>query len=354
MGDEKKEPERRDTVRGELEPEPVMIEGATGMLALNRAEIDIQIATAKRYPRSVMAFKHQALEGATLDEETAGTMFYALPRDGKMIEGPSVRLAEVVGSAWGNLRYGARIVDVSDRFVTAQGAAFDLEKNIACTVEVKRRITDRKGRRFTEDMVTVTQNAACSIALRQAIFKVVPFAYVKGIYDSARETAIGKALSMEQRRQRAIEWFGKLGIKPEKLLKLLGRKGFEDVSVDDLVKLRGITTALQDGEMTLETLLQEIEGGEEPRGPDIPIPAELAPLFDKLGWNTAAKLMFLGRFQKETVEQQKARLEAEVAKLPPDAAPSQPPAPATTDAGRSTKDPGAASALTEDQLNLIK
>ena len=48
---------------------------------------------------------------ATIDAEVAGSCFYKLSRGGKTIEGPSVRLAEIVASAWGNLKFGARIID---------------------------------------------------------------------------------------------------------------------------------------------------------------------------------------------------------------------------------------------------
>lgn len=52
---------------------------------ITRGEIDMQIATAKKYPRSISKFKAKALEMATLDEETAESCFYNLPREGKEI-----------------------------------------------------------------------------------------------------------------------------------------------------------------------------------------------------------------------------------------------------------------------------
>src|SRR5678816_4803120 len=99
-------------------------------------------------------------------------MFYSLPRGGRNIVGPSVRFAEVVASSWGNIRSGARIIDIDDKFITAQGQCFDLEKNICVQVEVKRRITKKDGKRYDDDMIGVTGNAACSISLRNAVFKV--------------------------------------------------------------------------------------------------------------------------------------------------------------------------------------
>lgn len=244
--------ELESPVQGDL---VTTLPSADALMALNRSEIDVQISTAKRWPRSIVSFKEQALEMACLDEATAASMFFALPRGGKKIEGPSVRLAEVVGSSWGNLRYGARIVAMDDKFITAQGACMDLEKNIAATVEVKRRITDKQGRRFNDDLIQVTGNAACSIALRNAIFKVVPFGLVKPIYEAARLASIGKAKTMAERRASALEWFAKAGATVEQVLQALDRKGVDDVTIDDLVTLTGLRTAIKDGETTLEEAL---------------------------------------------------------------------------------------------------
>lgn len=223
--------------------------------AITSAEIDTQISTAKRYPRSITQFRRDAMEMATLDEDTASSMFYVLPRGGKSIEGPSARLAEVVGSSWGNLRYGARIVSTDDNFVTAQGMCFDLQKNISASIEVKRRITDRNGRRFNDDMIQVTANAACSIALRQAIFKVVPFAFVKPIYEAARRASVGEAATFSTKRHNALEWFKKAGATEAQVLSFLGHKGVDDISVEDLIALNGLKTAISDGDTSIESAL---------------------------------------------------------------------------------------------------
>jgi len=88
---------------------------------VTRAEYDVQIATARRYPRSIKQFINTAMELVTLNEDVADDCIYALPRDGKTIEGPSARFAELILHAWGHTRAGARIVNEDSRFVTAQG-----------------------------------------------------------------------------------------------------------------------------------------------------------------------------------------------------------------------------------------
>lgn len=232
-----------------LEAEPHTL-GVTE--ALVRGEIDVQISTAKRYPRSIKRFISEATDMACLDEETAAECIYALPRDGKNIEGPSARFAEIVASAWGNCRAGARVISEDDRFVTAQGAFFDLERNVAITYEVKRRITNRKGDKFSDDMITVTSNAACSIALRNAVFKGIPKAYWARAFERARTTAIGDAETITSRAHKMVDYFGKMGVRLEQVLGIVNCEGIEDIGNDELITLKGLATAIKEGDTTID------------------------------------------------------------------------------------------------------
>jgi hypothetical protein len=224
---------------------------ATAIESLTRAETDAQITTAKRYPRSLAGFKAAALQMATLDPDTAASCFYVLPREGKKIEGPGVRLAEICASAWGNLRFGARIVSEDDRFIVAQGTCHDLQTNVATSIEVRRRIRDRHGRKYSDDMVGVTSNAACAIALRNAVFKVIPKAFVEPIYLAAKRAAVGDEKTLGVRRDAAIAHFASLGVDKERVLAKLERQGIEDVTLKDLEVLRGLATAIGDGDTTV-------------------------------------------------------------------------------------------------------
>lgn len=222
------------------------------LMALNASEIDTQIATAKKYPRSIKMFVREATDMVTLTEEVAGECMYALKRAGKTIEGPSARFAEIIASAWGNCRAGARQISEDDRFVTTQGAFMDLQRNVAITYETKRRITDKHGRKFSDDMVGVASNAACSIALRNAVLKGVPKAFWKPIYDAARNTAIGNIKTLHDKRLSMIEYFQKMGVTEAQILELLEVAGIEDIGLDHIALLKGIATSLRDGETTIE------------------------------------------------------------------------------------------------------
>lgn len=249
----------------------------TTIQLMQSAEIDQQIATAKKYPRQVTTFIRRTTQLACLNEQTARSCNYALPRRewdedknqyvAKAIEGPSARLAEIVASQWGNCRYGARIVAEDDRFVTAQGVFHDLENNAFVTFEVRRRITNKHGKRYSDDMVAVTANAACSIALRNAVFKGVPKAIWDNVYQDARRVAAGSAETLAQRRDNMLAEFAKLGVKPEEIYAVLEVKGKGDVGLDELVLLAGIWTAVQDGDTTVEQAFGREKTDQKPASP---------------------------------------------------------------------------------------
>jgi hypothetical protein len=228
-----------------------------------KAEIDMQISTAKAYPRSITNFKKRSLSLATVNEDVAQSCTYALPRkekqpDGtfkvKTIEGPSVRLAEIVVSAYGNLRAGARVVDNDGRMITAQGVCHDLESNTVVTFEVKRRITDKFGRTFNDDMQVVTGNAACAIAFRNAVFKVIPMALIHDVWDDVKRVALGNAETLVRRRDKAVLYFTDQNITPVQICDVLNIKAIEDIDLDKLGVLSGMKAALKNGEALLADL----------------------------------------------------------------------------------------------------
>lgn len=228
-------------------------EGMHSVLA--KAEIDQQIATAHAYPRSLKKFMDECLQMATLNETVAEECIYAVPRDGKTIEGPSARLAEIVASAWRNCRAGARIVDEGPEFVTAQGAFHDLERNVAITYEVRRRITGKTGKRYSADMIATTGNAACSIALRNAVFKGIPKAFWSSIYEAARKAAVGNAQTIANKRSACLSYLQKLGATPAMVFSFLGVQGEADMTLDHIATLRGIANAVREQETTIEEAL---------------------------------------------------------------------------------------------------
>jgi hypothetical protein len=236
-----------------LDPEVVetQVPVVTGLEAQTRGEIDIQIVTAKRFPRSITTAVQEATSLATMTEEIAESCFYALPRDGKTVEGPSARLAEIIASCWGNMRIEARVVGEGEKFVTSRGTSWDLQRNVAIAYEVQRRITGKRGR-FNDDMIVVASNAASSIALRNAVLKNIPKAFWQPVYEAARKAAVGTAETLVNKRAKSLAYFAKLGVTDTRVFSVLQVKGLDDITLEHLATLKGLATAIRDGDTTIE------------------------------------------------------------------------------------------------------
>lgn len=230
----------------------IEIKQADMLQALNRSEADIQIATAKQYPRHLPDVLNRISTYAKNDIETANECFYVLRRQGTVIEGLSVRMAEIIASAWGNLRIATRIIGNDGKTITAQGVCHDLETNVAVSVDVKRRITDKSGKTFSEDMQVVTGNAASAIAFRNAVLKIVPKAVTKKIIDEVKKVAFGQALDLETSRENIIAYFAKLGVSEKQLFDYLEINKREEIDQEKVLELRGTATAINEGTTTVE------------------------------------------------------------------------------------------------------
>jgi hypothetical protein len=226
--------------------------------AISNAEINQSIATARRFPRNLPAVKLAMMSFATLDQETAESCFYTLPRGGKNIQGPSVRLAEIAISCYGNLRVASRIIDTvatgDNPHVTIQAVAMDLERNVSISIEKRRRIVGKKkaGGAIDEDDINLASNAGSAIALRDAVFKVVPLALIKPVFDAARKVAIGDERTLKDRRSKALATFAKMGVPKERVLHKMEKTSVEDIGLAELETLIGLFNAIKEGEVTID------------------------------------------------------------------------------------------------------
>lgn len=232
--------------------EDVILPEPGGIGAIVKSEVEAQITAAHRYPRSMRRFLKESEALATLTEDVAASCLYSVPRDGKMITGPSVRLAEIMASSYGNMHVAARTLEPDERSVSAQGVAWDLEKNLRVSIEVSRRITGKTGRRYGDDMIQTTGMAAASIAFRNAVFRVIPRAYVQHVYGKAREVAVGDASTLTDRRAKLFERLQKLGVPPDRICPRMGVAGVEDIGLEHLEQLIGLGTAIKSGSVSID------------------------------------------------------------------------------------------------------
>lgn len=239
----------------------------TGVIA--RAELDVQISTAKAYPRDAQRAIAYASDLATMDEATAQSCFYVLPRkekDGtkKEIRGASIRLAEIVANAWGNIHAATRIVENDGRHITAESVAWDLESNVKIAMQnkVSIRFGEKDGKggyTASADMQTMLSNAASAKALRNAIFKVVPKALVGIVLERAMKFAIGDNQKILTKVTELFDKLTKMGIEKQTILDYYGRKSLSEITSDDYVSLIGVGTAIKEGHIKIDEVFTALE-----------------------------------------------------------------------------------------------
>lgn len=241
--------------------EVITVEQPTMLAALNQSEIDVQIATAHRFPRDIEKAKSRMLQLATMDKDVAYSCMYHLERNGKdehgqsvktVIEGLSVRMAEIVASSWGNLRIQSRIIGNDGKMITAQGICHDLESNLAISVEVKRSICGKYGT-YSQDMQVVTGNAASAIAFRNALLKVVPQVVIQDVVEQVKEKGLQKinAIGVDKQWKSCVAAFQSYQVNENMLLERMGKTAAE-ITATDIQTLGGIYTAIKEGTTTVE------------------------------------------------------------------------------------------------------
>lgn len=241
---------------------------ANALEQMERASIDVQIATAKEYPRSMKLFYQRAESMVTIDQATAESCVYIRPvgKDEhgkqKFAEGESIRLAEIAAACYGNIRVAGIITEMTARHVKAVGFAHDLETNTAMRSEAVEATVSKKGIPYSERMRLVTAKAAQAKAIRDAIFKVIPKSIVKPLMIKAKEVAKGDAKTLETRRKNVLEWIKKLKVDPQRVWDAIGVKGEEDLGLEHMVLLAGLKTAIEDGDVTTDEAFPK-PGGEK-------------------------------------------------------------------------------------------
>ena len=230
--------------------------------AIEKANVDTQVSTAKQYPRDITRALNNSIVMATIDQQTAQTMGYALPRGGKPITGPSVHLAKLIVSNWGNIRAEAKVVQITESQVVSRGTCWDLENNVATAFEVRRSIKGKNGQRFTDDMITVVGNAANAIAYRNAVFSVIPKAITDKVYQAAQHCITGDLsddAKLLQRRTQCRKFFNdEYGITEAEVVKLCGKQTVNQIRGEEIALLVGIYQSLKDGDTTVDEIMKPI------------------------------------------------------------------------------------------------
>lgn len=215
-------------------------------------EVKGQIFMARQFPRNIFAAEKRILD-ACKRPALAQTAVYRYPRGGQSVEGPSIRLAEVLAQNWGNLSFGVKELEQREGESVALAYAWDLETNVrqekVFTVPHSR-YTKSKGITKLTDPRDIYELVANNGArrVRACILGVIPGDIVERAVEECSRTMQGNNKGpIKDRIAKMLEIFKeKYGVTQDQIE---GKFGYNVSAFTeyDLAELGKIYTSLNDG-----------------------------------------------------------------------------------------------------------
>lgn len=214
------------------------------------AEVQGQLVLAKRFPRDLNAAYAELMESCSLPA-MANVAFYAVPRAGGKVTGPSIRLAEEIARVFGNFEFGHRELSRGDGKSEVEVYAWDKQTNNRSIrqITVMHTVDTKDGPRKLRDQKDIDDKIAnvASKQVRGRILAMMPKWLVESAIEKCKETlAGGSSEPISVRVRRMTQAFAKFGVTPKHLEDYLEHK-LDDTTLDELVDLTGIFNAIKDG-----------------------------------------------------------------------------------------------------------
>lgn len=230
--------------------------GASGQALLTREQHEVQgmMVMAHRFPRDEgRALKR--IESACADIDLANIAMYSYPKGGTTVDGPSIRLLEVISQSWGNMQQGIKFVSVGSASSDIVAYAWDMETNMRHAIELTvphwrdTKVTEKNpagGYPITEAREIYEHVANYgSRRLRKCLESVIPNHIIKAAVRAINKTIEG-AGGIAERTEELVKAFAPMDITVDDLEKRLGKK-IHAVSNPEVLQLRKIYASIRDG-----------------------------------------------------------------------------------------------------------
>ncbi|WP_209308909.1 hypothetical protein [Blastococcus sp. CT_GayMR16] len=246
------------------------------------AEVQAAVMVAQQVPRNMELATSQMQESCE-QKALADRAFFAYPRAGEQITGPSIHLARELARCFGNVQYGINELRRDDEHHQSEmlAWAWDVQNNTRSTATfiVPHATDTRNGRKDLTDLRDVYENNANHGArrLREMIFAILPTWFTEEAKQICQATIeAGNGSPLADRVKEAIEAFanGPKVIEAQ-LVKRVG-KPVDQWTAADISQLEVLYQSLRRRETTVheafgdpETSVKkdEITGGEATKGP---------------------------------------------------------------------------------------
>lgn len=217
------------------------------------SEIQAMVFMAKQFPRNQIQAADRILNACTR-QTLADSAIYSYQRGGQSVEGPSIRLAEVLAQNWGNLDFGIRELSQENGVSTVEAYAWDLETNVrqAKVFQVAHKRMAKGGTKTLTDPRDIYEMVANqgSRRLRACILSIIPGDIVEAALAQCSVTQAASVGATPEEIKETIRKMtvvmSKFGITTENIQERYQCR-LEAIRPAQIVELRKIHTSLKDG-----------------------------------------------------------------------------------------------------------
>lgn len=221
------------------------------MVSRQAQEVQAAMVIAKKFPRNEFESFNRIIQ-ACKRRSLAEKAEYEYPRGSEMVTGPSIRLAEAMAQAWGNIDFGIMELEQKAGESQVMAYAWDLETNTRQTkiFTVPHKRHTKKGDYALTDPRDIYEMVANQGArrLRACILGVIPGDVVEAAREQCRLTlSNGNGQPIEDLvRQCTAQLKDEFGVPLEAVEKFIGCKA-EAFTMQSLQRLKRVYTSLKDG-----------------------------------------------------------------------------------------------------------
>lgn len=230
------------------------------------AEVQAAMAIAKRFPRDPREAMDRILNACTRPT-LAEKALYSYSRGGTDITGPSIRLAEAMAQAWGNMQFGIRELSQENGTSTVEAYAWDIETNTrqSKVFQVSHIRHTRQGSKVLTDPRDVYENVANNGArrLRACILGVIPGDVTEAAQAQCEETLHANADTTPEGLRKVLAAFEAFGITKEQIEKRIQSR-MEAIRPAQVVHLKKVYVSLRDGMSKPEDWFEPVAASEPP------------------------------------------------------------------------------------------
>lgn len=221
------------------------------------AEVQGAILVAQRCPRNVSGAVAE-MEQSCNQKGLADRAFYAVPRAGGTVNGPTVHLARELARVWGNVQYGVSEMRRDDGHGQSEMKAFawDVQTNTRVeTTFVVPHIRDRSAKaggplKLTSmDDIYMSNANAGARRVRECIFSILPPWFVEQAKELCQKTLEhGGGEPLPRRIAKIIAAFDELDVSVDQLEARIGRPNAK-WTARDVAQLTTVGGSLRRGEV---------------------------------------------------------------------------------------------------------